>query len=128
MIAADGMQATFPSQRLTADGMLMASPHHTEREARLQEYQRAHANVPIIDPVEHIRPLHDRATMLGALSNGITILVGCTAVSSCVNPENLGRTCTLLACHVASREGKRDTGNRLLLSAAMGQAFEQLRC
>ena len=55
-------------------------PHRAEREARLQEYQRAHARVPIIDPVDHIRPLHDRTTMLGALSNGITILVGCTAV------------------------------------------------
>lgn len=44
------------------------------REARLREFQLSHADVPIIDPVNNIRPLHDRATMLGALSGGITIL------------------------------------------------------
>lgn len=45
-------------------------------ERRIAEFQAAHTSVPIIDPVARVRPLHDRATMLGALGGGgITILV-----------------------------------------------------
>lgn len=45
-------------------------------ERRIAEFQAAHPTVPIIDPVARVRPLLDRAAMLGALGNGgITILV-----------------------------------------------------
>lgn len=47
-----------------------------DMERRIAEFQAAHTSVPIIDPVARVRPLHDRAAMLGALGGGgITILV-----------------------------------------------------
>lgn len=104
---------------MTALEMLMGiAMVSAEREARLRGFQRTHGNVPIIDPVEHVRPLYDRATMLGALSDGITILVGSTAEQSARAVLHENRICPgLLAC-LPAREDNRQ-------AAAVGVKHEE---
>lgn len=36
----------------------------------LEEYSKRHPSTVIVDPIEHIQRLHDRATMLSILSRG----------------------------------------------------------
>ena len=55
------------------------SPYRTEWEQLLLAFRRAHPHVPIIDPPERVRLLHDRSTMLAPLRHGITILVSFTS-------------------------------------------------
>ncbi len=62
-----------------------------ERDALLRAYQLGHPGVPIIDPLDRVRLLRDRKTMLSSLSNGITILVRCL-----LRPDVAALDCSLL--------------------------------
>jgi hypothetical protein len=79
----------------SVDAWKVTMPVHTaDWERNLTDYCRQHPDVAVIDRVEGIRLLHNRATMLTPLQGeGITVQVSTAWVVACGN----GR-CSQLTC------------------------------